>query len=48
MAGSRWLQEASEMTAIRMTRTAVEGPSVGTEGNARSEPKNTPANGDSQ
>lgn len=30
-----------------MTRTAVEGPSVGTQGEARSEPK-TPTNGDSQ
>jgi hypothetical protein len=29
-------------------RTAVEGPSVGTQGEARSEPKNIPANGDSQ
>jgi len=31
-----------------MTRTAVEGPSVGTGGEAEREPKNIPANGDSQ
>jgi len=39
---------AALRAAAEKARTAVEGPSVGTQGEARSEPKNTPANGDSQ
>jgi len=39
---------AALRAAAEKARTAVEGPSVGTQGEARSEPKTLPTNGDSQ
>ncbi len=46
-AGGFSQREVNIMAAILKARTSLEGPSVGTKAESRSEPK-TPANGDSQ